>query len=405
MIQEKKRFNNIYYISKIKNMELEIKEKFNNFLKIIEKKEKKEKQEYLKQINIPDRFTTNPSVHEEDILKTNTNTNTNTNINTNIIKIQNCECELSSGYSSFYDKNSSELNKKELDIENKENKENKENEEKINYIRNNDNLDLSNLSLLEDDYQMQDKNTKIELKSVHSINSEFKNFFNNIDELKNHKEKSNKNNKLKKKKENSEINNNLEKIYNKILLKNENTHQINNKKNKYDIENYINNDFRDNIGKNNQNKTKEDSKIKVLSELIEYIFIESTRGWDFENNFYILHMDKLKENFKKINFGLNSNLKFGIIYRDFTDTKVHQEKDFTKNWVGYSINSNSNSTLNYTNYNIKNKILYYCLKNLVKSNKFKKKIGQTYYKFIKKTAKIHSYNIQCDIIFFIGIDD
>lgn len=42
-----------------------------------------------------------------------------------------------------------------------------------------------------------------------------------------------------------------------------------------------------------------DYGIKKISELVEYVFNESTRGWNYEHNLYILQLDKLKENFEK----------------------------------------------------------------------------------------------------------
>ena len=80
------------------------------------------------------------------------------------------------------------------------------------------------------------------------------------------------------------------------------------------------------------------------------------------------------------------------------------EKDFTKYWVGYHIES-TNPQLKFLNYTIKNKILFYCFKNLSKSLKFKKRIGSTNYKFIKKTVQLYgNKNLILDFIFYLGIE-
>mgnify|MGYP000126604952 CR=1 FL=1 len=43
------------------------------------------------------------------------------------------------------------------------------------------------------------------------------------------------------------------------------------------------------------NKKNIDIGIKKLTELVEYVYKESIRGWNSEQNLYILQIDKLKE--------------------------------------------------------------------------------------------------------------
>lgn len=371
-------------------MNLEIKEKYNNFVKIIENKEKLE---WLKQTN--NYLPSDQELQKQEFKPVN-----------NLDNLANCSCNISSGYTS----SSNKIDKKNNSIESKSKSKSKSksNKSSINdkiykQASNNKYSNDDELSLLEDDYFISKRNltnsndlNKLDnldkSENLKSIKTEFQNIF-IINEYTN-------NNKIIKKNESSEIKNKLENIYNKIVVKK--LHQNNNEINKlsgYDIVNYIS-------PKEQINKTTIDLSIKKLSDLIEYIYSESIRGWDKEHNLYIIQFDKLKENFKKIVFNqdITNEIKFGFIYRDFNEPKAYLTKDFTKYWVGYDIESSKSDKLQQINYSIKNKILYYCLKNLTKSNKFKKKISKWNYKFIKKTFQVYSHkNLLIDIILFVGI--
>ena len=409
-------------------MNIEIKEKFDNFVKIIENKEKIE---WLKQITLPNEKFKEP---------------TNSN---NIFNNNDCLCQISSGYSS--ETESKKISK--IDIEVDANVEvdadvdadvdvdvdadvnnniksicvsksfsdksyNKNNLLNSIKYKNSFNNKYDELSLLEDDYFIcVEKNLKTSKKNldqnsnnktnnitnnitnkltIKTIGSEFQNIFTINDDL-------TKINKIKKN-ESSEIKNKLENIYNKIIIKN----PITNKSHGYKISEYLE------LNKL-ENKKKIDYGIKKLSELLEHVFNESTRGWNYEHNLYILQLDKLKENFEKVIFtnGITKSyenlIKIGFLYRNFNDPKVYLDKDFSKHWVGFDISSNNSINppkIAQTIYQIKNKILYYCLKNLIKSNKFKKKISKMTYKFIKKTVQIYgNKDLIVDIILFVGIEN
>jgi len=320
-----------------------------------------------------------------------------------VIKLNkdNCSCIISSGYESD-SSNNLDINHNQKNINNKSSinekiKENYSNKSKYSSHNKNDEL-----SLLEDDffigntyncdkntYHQNNKSNKSNELTTKTIDTEFQNIF-----------LINKNQPQidKKKNESSEIKNKLENIYNKIIIKNQNN---NIKLNEFVLESYI--------GTINPiNKMKMDMGIKKISELIEYVYKESIRGWNHEHNLYILQFDKLKENYEKIVYNnITNSIKMGFIYRDFNEPKVYLDKDFTKYWIGFNIdfeNGNNSNKMIQTKYSIKNKILFYCLKNLTKSNKFKKKISKWNYKFIKKTIQVYgNKNIFIDIILFVGI--
>lgn len=357
-------------------MNMEITEKYNNFVKLIENKEKLE---WLKQNN-----------------QNNQNNQDNQNL-------ENCSCGISSGYTSIYSNksNKSKNNSKEnIFIDDKFSEENNE------------------LSLLEDDYFIGKKKSFNNINNLdksdnlnnsdnlynsynsdksNSIKTEFQNIFLIDDYMKDKKIKKN---------ESSEIKNKLEDMYNKILSKkSKKKNNQNNKLIEFEISNYIK--LNPNESENKViTKPKLDDNIKNLSNMLEFIFNESIRGWNQENSLYILHLDKLKDNLKKISYNDNfkNEIKFGFIYRNFNEPKIYVCNDFTKYWIGYINESKNPNQLYQTKYTMKDKILFYCLKNLIKSNKFKKKISKWNYKFLKKTVQIYGHkNLLIDIILFLGI--
>lgn len=382
-------------------MNFEIKEKYDNFVKIIENEEKNNPM--IKQF-----------VNNKQLKVLSNEDNSSRDIMDKVSKSSdNCSCGISTGYDS-------EISKKSLiNLNSNQDKKSKSNE-KSTIIEKKNNDDLS---LLEDDYFITsfDKNNNSEENSSHkfsktikknhvysskkdkmdktnetneTIKTEFKNIF-MINDIPT-------NTKIIKKNESSEIKDKLENIYNKILTKKFNNNQTNKNFNGYHIEKYI---------KNGEviNKKTLDTNIKKLSDMVEYVFGESIRGWNQEQGIYIVHFDKLKENFQKIIFSEDSKLnhiKMGFIYRDFNEPKAYLEKNFTKYWIGYNIDSNLSNSLNLTKYSIKNKILFYCLKNLTKSSKFKKKISSWNYKFIKKTVQVYgNKKMFVDIVLFVGIEN
>lgn len=349
-------------------MNLEIAKKYDDFVKIIERKETLDKN------------------------------------NSNEI----CNCSISSGYTSSTDNFSNKSNKCDNVSTNPINS-------LPNYINNNININYENMSLLDDNFEIKiinnnnnnyknnnsnsDNNSEKSTNTIDTIKSEFKQIFNNL--VKN--EKINiigKNNLISDQNElNSDmsVKNKLEKKYNKILEKNIKMNGISEKKSNqpnYYLSKYID------LKKINNNE----EMIKKFGFFCEkYLFEESTRGWNFISNTYIVNFDKLLENLKKIIFIKEIETKIGYFYRDYSNPKINFEKDFSKYWIGYEKISQTNET-NLIKYSIKNKILYYSFKNLSESQKFKKRIGEYYYKIFKKTIQVFgSKDLIIDLIFYVGI--
>jgi len=92
---------------------------------------------------------------------------------------------------------------------------------------------------------------------------------------------------------------------------------------------------------------KDENKFKFLSKfLLKNIFEESTRGWNFDNNIYILNISKLTENLKKVKISNKLNIVLGYFYRDYNNSKIYLEKDITKFWIGDEINSKTSVLIN-----------------------------------------------------------
>ena len=354
-------------------MNLEIKEKYDDFIKIIDKKEKMEKNVWLEQYNKHDDNSQNLLINSENIL-----------IKQQNINADDCPCNISSGYLS-----TSEINEPEkINLNNSNTSSISKNYEddsynfKPNYIKNNKKNLENNLSLLDDDFDIKICKTSVS-NQINIEQSEFKNIFDkfinkNSEEYKN---------------DDVLIKDNLEQIYNEILIKKNKKNNILNKlTNNYNLSIYL------------ENIKSVDEMIKKISIFTEkYIFEESTKGWNFSYNIYIVDFIKLSDNLNKIIFPTNSNIKIGFLHRDYLNPKVNKEQNFTKFWIGCE-NSDEYNTIKKINYDTNNKILYYSFKNLSNFSKFKKKIGKTYFKFFKKTIQVlNNKDLIIDLIFYVGI--
>lgn len=305
-----------------------------------------------------------------------------------------CICSFSSDLvSSFVESNksnrsngSNETNKSDGSNELK-NLDNYDNLNKFDGVANND----ENLSLMDENKlikldqfkqfnQSEQSNQYIEVSEFdQSIKTEFKYIFENDDFIQNsvHMEKSKKK---------------LDLTFNKIMEK----RQKNNvKKNKE-----INDGYTLII-----NQMSNDLIFKLASKFIEKkIFEESTRGWNYDNSIYILNFNYLKANLEKIKINIdkpNLHVKIGYFYRDYTEPRIYTDINFSKYWVNYETNTNA---IKIKKLNPNEKILYYGLKNLLVNKKFKKKIGSTNYKFIKKSVQVQgNKDLIIDIIFYVGI--
>lgn len=416
-------------------MNLEIKQKYDNFIKIIEKKENvdnKEKISWLEQNNKYNKYSPDLLIYNNDVIIPNDNIFESTNFfnntqSANLSKeqiIENCECLMSSGYTS--DDLSKQMSKSKsksksvdllsnsLDLSNSLNSLNSLNKSNnninsktnVNYIINK-NINNQDMSLLDDDFEIDIKNktqkdsknikniknfdqdSNFNYSNINSIKSEFKHIF-GIDNNKNLLDLEIPGDKN----DNFSIKNELEKIYTKELKKREKKNNVK-KTNNYDIAKYINDD--------NKNISSNDM-LKKLSVFVEkYLFEESTRGWNFTHNLFKINIKKIIDNLTKIIFNKNNTIKIGFFYRDYLNPKTSLEKDFTKYWIGYEISSEDNN-IKKIDYSIKNKILYYSFKNLSKSSKFKKRIGKYNYKLIKKTVEVvDQKDLIIDVIFYVGI--
>ena len=170
--------------------------------------------------------------------------------------------------------------------------------------------------------------------------------------------------------------NNLEAMFNKIVEK-----KVNNNNEKNDKKNDL---FKGDILKN------------LCLDIEEKIFLESTKGFNINENVFIIRMDKLKEKLKIYNVPIFYTI--GYIYRDHNNTKAFENEDINQFWL--DINKKDGKI--YENYlKPKSKLLQACLKNLANNNKFKKKINDENIRAFKKTIQINKNELIIDMIFYV----
>jgi hypothetical protein len=368
-------------------MELNIKEKFNDFIKVIEQQK----------IETSNNYVLNECISNKCICSLTSDS-------------QNSEYLIEKNVSIHKSKSSTNNNLKKSStdekVENKEIKEKYEDNKSNSTIKNNtkekkkykDLFDLAEerkisndeLSLL-DDNTLIIKEVKNKIKNLEnsSISSESKDILD-----KNKKVRS------KFKFENDEEE--LEHLFNKIIQR----------KNEKKITSEIPKENTKSIIQDNLNIKKYDfeeiiklNDISLIFKRIhkifyDNVFMESTRGWNLQNNIYVLNFNILKQNLSKVNIGINNNfLSIGYLYNDFENPKSFINKDNYSYWLDINLTKNiiSSKTLKPTS-----KLLTSCIKNLEKSKKFKKKIGHSIYKCFKNKVQVYgNKNIIIDIIFYI----
>jgi hypothetical protein len=186
----------------------------------------------------------------------------------------------------------------------------------------------------------------------------------------------------------------LEKIYDKAIEKKEkNKDKIKKNKDKKENEEII-----------DEKKYKKKDLVKLMLNSIEKkIFLESTRGYNLENDIYKLDMQKLKTNLFNFKVDKDSKCTIGYLYRNFLNPKIYNTiNNETNFWIEITKISNSTNLLE-TELEPKNKFLLACLKNFKKTKKFKKQIGSSLFRAHIKTVELLNTpnKLIIDVIFFV----
>lgn len=149
----------------------------------------------------------------------------------------------------------------------------------------------------------------------------------------------------------------------------------------------------------NMKKLSPDDFVKLITKQIEKnIFLNSTKGFNIQDDIYKLRFDKLKMNLTKFNIHENTNCDVGYIYRNFNNPKVYSSTNMYTNWL--ETTKKFNGIVSETELKPDNRFLIACLKNFTDTSKFKKKIGSYLFRAFKKTIQIYETNLIIDIIFF-----
>ena len=223
-----------------------------------------------------------------------------------------------------------------------------------------------------------------QIKETGSIDEEFKQFFN------------------KDKKKRLDIDskekqfNKLEKYYDKVVKK------TNEKINKNNIVNKLDNNPDKKYEEIDESKYKKKDLVKIILNKIEKeIYIESTRGYNIEQNIYKINMEKLRLNLSKFNLSNNSKCVVGYLYRNYNNPKVYSTTNENTYWLEVSNNGFMGQIIQ-NELDSNDKFLNSCLKNFKQTKKFKKQIGSSLVRAHIKTVEIlNSNNLIIDIIFFV----
>lgn len=149
----------------------------------------------------------------------------------------------------------------------------------------------------------------------------------------------------------------------------------------------------------NMIKLSPDDFVKEITKQMENnIFLNSTKGFNIQDDIYKLRFDKLKNNLIKFNIPENIFCDIGFIYRNFNNPKVYSSTNMYTNWL--EITKNYNGIVSEIELKPDNRFLISCLKNFTETSKFKKKIGSFLFRAFKKTIQIYETNLIIDIIFF-----
>ena len=152
-----------------------------------------------------------------------------------------------------------------------------------------------------------------------------------------------------------------------------------------------------------ENKHKKRDLVKILLDSIERkIFLESTRGFNLDENIYKINMSKFKTNLLNFKLPLDSpKYTIGYLYRDYTNPKVYSLINETNFWLDTYKNSNSPSIIE-KELDSKDKFLLSCLKNFKQTRKFKKQIGSTLVRAQIKTVEVlNTKNLIIDVIIYV----
>jgi hypothetical protein len=193
--------------------------------------------------------------------------------------------------------------------------------------------------------------------------------------IKNNKDKKEKNKKSSIKSDNSSIQREkLELLYNKKISENEKTNsKTNNKTNK-------------------KHKTKyRDELKKICKQFEEKCVMESTRGFNVKDDLYYINMDILTKNTIDFNKNLKSNYECIIFYRSYKDNKVILNPNKNIGWLEISKKGEQNI-------NSKNKYLSTSLRLFETTDKYRKTINGEKVRAFKNIFYVYKTNIKLDII-------
>lgn len=166
----------------------------------------------------------------------------------------------------------------------------------------------------------------------------------------------------------------LEELYEKIIY---NEHNSNDKNDK-----------------NDKKKNSKDELKKICRDFEEHCIMDSTRDFNVKEDTYYINMDILKKNIADFNTKITENYECVVFYRNYKDPKVILNHDKNVGWMEISKTGEKYLTS-------KNKILSSSLRLFEKTNKFRKTINNIKVRAFKLTFLVYKTNIKIDILALI----
>jgi hypothetical protein len=142
--------------------------------------------------------------------------------------------------------------------------------------------------------------------------------------------------------------------------------------------------------KNKRSQYRDELK-KICKQFEEKCIMESTRGFNIKDDLYYINMELLSKNIVQFNSKIANNYECFIFYRSYKDQRVILNPDKKIGWMEITKKGEQNV-------NSKNKYLSSSLRLFENTNKFRKTINGTKLRAFKNTFYVYKTNIKIDIL-------
>ena len=143
--------------------------------------------------------------------------------------------------------------------------------------------------------------------------------------------------------------------------------------------------------KNNKRSQYKDDLKKTCKQFEEKCLMESTRGFNVKDELYYINMDLLSKNIAQFNSTISANYESFVFYRSYKDQRIVLNSDKKIGWMEITKKGEHNiSSIN--------KYLSSSLRLFESASKFRKNINGTKVRAFKSTFYVYKTNIKIDIM-------